>query len=126
MASLFRRSSITHHATSAVASAAGAHRAFSPAMGGGIRPDLTNTEIDKLLLQKSAFNKAGIFSARGKITHANVEKGLVLSECLKILRREGEQQSWAKLWCKQIAAVVIFGVLFRSGEPEKHEPNASS
>lgn len=57
MASLFRRSSITHHATSAVASAAGAHRAFSPAMGGGIRPDLTNTEIDKLLLQKSAFNK---------------------------------------------------------------------
>jgi hypothetical protein len=70
--------------------------------------------------------QAGIFSARGKITHANVEKGLVLSECLKILRREGEQQSWAKLWCKQIAAVVIFGVLFRSGEPEKHEPNASS
>ncbi|KAF2943232.1 uncharacterized protein [Oryza sativa Japonica Group] len=99
MASLFRRSSITHHATSAVASAAGAHRAFSPAMGGGIRPDLTNTEIDKLLLQKSAFNKAGIFSARGKITHANVEKGLVLSECLKITVCAGRVNSRVGLSC---------------------------
>ncbi|XP_015689146.1 uncharacterized protein LOC102715918 [Oryza brachyantha] len=88
MASLFRRSSIIHHVASAVASPAGFRRAFSSATGGGIRPDLIRREIDRLLLQKSRFEEAGIFSAKARTTHTNVEKGLVLSERLKTLRRE--------------------------------------